>query len=113
MKDIIKKSFLLGLGAASLTKSQAEKIVKELVKKHGVTVKEGKDMLNNIKKEALNETNRIRKLAENEAKRIAGNLDAASKIQIEKVKKRLKSINKELSSEGKKALKKIMKEISK
>jgi len=34
MKDVIKKSFLLGLGAASMTKNQAEKIVKELVKKN-------------------------------------------------------------------------------
>ena len=29
MKDILKKTFLLGLGAASLTKNQAEKTIKE------------------------------------------------------------------------------------
>ena len=56
MKEIIKKSFLLGLGAATLTKNQTEKIVKELVKRNAVTVKESKEMLKKVKKEALSET---------------------------------------------------------
>ncbi len=111
MKDIIKKSFLLGLGAATLTKNQAEKIAKELVKRNAVTVKEGSDMLKKVKKVALNESNRVRKFAENEAKRVAGKLGVTSKAQIAKAKKRLKSIDKELSSTGKKTLKKILKQI--
>ncbi|MDP7322550.1 MAG: polyhydroxyalkanoate synthesis regulator, partial [Candidatus Woesearchaeota archaeon] len=61
MKEIIRKSFLLGLGAATLTKNQAEKIVNELVRKHAVTIKEGRDMLKKVKKETLNEGNRIKK----------------------------------------------------
>jgi len=39
MKEIIRKTFLLGLGAASMTKDQAEKVVKDLVKKNAVTIK--------------------------------------------------------------------------
>jgi len=113
MKEIIKKSFLLGLGAATLTKNQAEKIIKELVKNNAVTIKEGRDMLNKVKKETLNESNRIRKLAENEAKRIIGKLSGVSKIPLAKVKKRLKSIDKELSGKGKKTLKGILKQLSK
>ena len=113
MKDIIKKSFLLGLGAATLTKNQAEKIVKELVKRNAVTVKEGRDMLQKVKKLAESEGSRVRTLAENEAKRVAGKLGIASKAHIGKVKKRLKSIDKELSSTGKKTLKRIIKELSK
>ncbi len=113
MKEIIKKSFLLGLGAASLTKNQAEKIVKELVKRNAVTIKEGKDMLKKVKKAAFSESSRARKLAEAEARRVSGKLGITSKTQIARVKKRLKSIDKELSSKGKKTLKNIMKEISK
>jgi|SRR3989338_3750670 len=113
MKDIIKKSFLLGLGAASLTKSHAEKIVKDLVKRNEVTIKEGRDMLNKVKKAALNNSGIIRNLAEKEAKRVAGKLGVKSQVQIAKVKGKLMSIDKELSAKGKTALKKILKELSK
>ena len=113
MKEIIKKSFLLGLGAATLTKNQAEKIIKGLVKKNAVTIKEGRDMLKRVKKEALGESNRIRKLAGKEAKRVVGKLGMVSKIPVARVMKRLKSIDKELSSRGKKTLKNILKQLSK
>jgi len=113
MKEIIKKSFLLGLGAATLTKIQAQKIVKELISKNAISGKEGKDFMNRVKKEALNETRRVRKLAEIEAKRVGGKLGIVSKIQIERVKKRLKTIDKELTGRGKKTLKNILKELSK
>lgn len=111
MRDIVKKSFLLGLGAASITKAKAEKIVKELVKKNAVNIKEGREMLSKVKREADSERKRIQKFAEQEAKRIAGKLGVIPKNKIEKVRRRLKSIDKELSNRGKNTLKKILKEI--
>ena len=113
MKDIIKKTFLLGLGAASITKNQAEKMVKELVKRNAVTVKEGKELIRKVKKHATNESKRVRKFAEQEVKRIAKEFGYVSKAQLGKIKKRLKSVDKELSARGKKTLKKIMKDLSK
>ena len=113
MKDFVRKSFLLGLGAASMSKAKAEKIVKELVKRNALTIKQGKEMLKKVKKEAANEKKRIQKFAEQEANRLTGKLSSASKIQVIKAKKRLKSINKELSSKGRSTLIKIIKEISK
>ena len=113
MKEIIKKSFLLGLGAATLTKNQAEKMIKGLVKKNAVTANEGREMLKKLKKEALNERNRIKNLVEKEAKRVAGKLGVVSRIPIAKIKKNLRSIDKELSGKGKKTLKNIMKQLSK
>lgn len=112
MKEIIKKSFLLGLGAATLTKNQAEKMIKSLVKKNAVTAKDGREMLKKIKKEALNESNRIKNIAEKETKRVAGKLGVVSPAHIAEVKKRLKSIDKELSSKGKKTLKSVLKQLS-
>jgi len=113
MKALIKKSFLLGLGAATLTKNQAQKIIKELVSKNAISINEGRDFMNRVKKEAVNETKRVRKLAEIEVKRIGGKLGVLSKIQIERVKKGLKTIDKELSGRGKKTLMRIMKDLSK
>jgi polyhydroxyalkanoate synthesis regulator phasin len=111
MKEMIKKSFLLGLGAVTLTKNQAEKLVKELVKKNAVTSKEGKALLVKAKNAAKNEAKRIKKFAQQEAKRVVGGLGGVSKTQLIKVKKKLQSIDKELSSKGKQTLKRIMKEL--
>jgi len=113
MKDIIKKSFLLGVGAATLTKNQAEKLVKDLVKKNAVTIKEGRDMIRRISGISFNESNRIRKLAKNEAKRVTNNLSGLSRTRLASVKKNLKAIDKELSKKGKDTVKKILKELSK
>ena len=113
MKEIVKKSFLLGLGAATLTKKQADDIIKNLVKRNKVTIREGKELLSKINKAANGERRRVSKFIAQEAKRAAGNLSVAPKSQIEKVKKKLKSIDKELSSRGKKTLKEILKQLSK
>ncbi|MBI2651423.1 hypothetical protein HYX01_03060 [Candidatus Woesearchaeota archaeon] len=102
MKELIKKSFLLGLGAAAITKKEAEKAVKELIKKNAITLKEGRKMIG-----------KIRSAAEREVKSAVGKLDSASRKQFGKIKKSLNSIDKELSSEGRKTLKKIMKGFSK
>jgi len=113
MKEIIKKSFLLGLGAAYLTKHQAEKMVNDLLKRNAVTIKEGRQMITKVKTIAINESKRLRDLANQEANRINSKLSGVSKSNIEVVKKKLKSLDTELSSHGKKTLKNIMKDLSK
>ena len=113
MKGIVKKSFLLGLGAASLTKKQAEKAIKGLVRKNAVTIKESREMLKKVSKVADAERKRISRFAQQEASRIAFQMGVASKPHINRVKKSLKSIDRELSSRGKKALKGILKQLSK
>lgn len=113
MKDIVKKSFLLGLGAASTTKKQAEKIVKELIKRNAVTIKEGRDLLKRASKAAQQEREKISEFANEEAKRIAKGFVSIPKAQIGKVKTMLKSVEKELSNEGKKVLRSVLKQLSK
>ena len=113
MREIIKKSFLLGLGAASLTKSHAEKIVKELVKRNEMTINEGKELLGKVNAAAMEERKRISSFIEQEAKRISGKLGVASYARVENLKKKLRSIDRELIKEGKKTLNKIAKQLSK
>ena len=112
MKEIVKKTFLLGLGAAAMTKQQAEKAVKELVRKNAVSAKEGREMLGKARKHALNEGKRIKSFAQQEAKRMLTEFGGVSKAQVSKVKSTLKTIDRELTSKGKSALRKIMKELS-
>lgn len=113
MKEIVKKSFLLGLGAASMTKKQAEKIIKDLVRKNAVTLKESRGILKKIGKAADSERKRISKFAQQEATRISSQMGIVSKAQIIEVKKRLRSIDRELSARGKSTLRSILKQLSK
>ena len=111
MRDIVKKSFLLGLGAASIAKKKAEKTVMELVKKKAISKKDGQQMLNAMTKHAANECKRIARFAEQEAGRIAKELGAASKSKARKAKKMLGAMDRQLTAEGKSALKRIIKEM--
>ena len=111
MRDIVKKSFLLGLGAASIAKKKAEKTVMELVKKKAISKKDGQQMLNTIKKHAANEGKRIARFAEQEANRIAVQLAVISKNKAQKTKKMLGAMDRQLTAEGKRALRRIIKEL--
>ena len=112
MRDLIRKSFLLGLGAASLTKAKAEKIVKELAKKGSVGTKEGRQLVNSVLAEANKERKRIQALVQKEANRIAKKTGIASKAQIKRLKGKINELEKRLSKEGEKTAKKIMGKIS-
>src|SRR3989338_2283844 len=111
MKDIVKKSFLLGLGAASIAKKKAEKVVVELVKKRAISKKDGQQILNVIKNHAADEGKRIARFAEQEASRIAKQLGIASKSKAQKAKKMLRAMDKQLTAEGKRTLKRILEEL--
>ena len=113
MKEAVKKSFLLGLGAASITKKEAEKIIGNLVRRDSISIKHGREMLKKIKKHAEGESRRMRQLMEREAKKFTSEVKIVSKDKMEKIKKGFKMLDRELTSEGKKTLNRLMKEFSK
>ena len=113
MRDLIKKSLLLGLGAASITKVHAEKIIRELMRKNTVTVKEGRQLLGRISRAAQQEQNRIAGFAAQEARRIAEDIGAVPKAHIAGARKKLNTLNKELSKRGKKVLNDALRQLSK
>ena len=69
IKGFIKESFLIGLGAASLTKKKAETLAKSLVKKGILSRKDGADLARKILTEANNERKRIENFVKTEIKR--------------------------------------------
>ena len=113
MKDLVKKSFLLGLGAASMTKAQADKIIKELMKRNKVTVKEGRQFLGKISKVAEQEQKRIVNFAAQEIQRIAKLAGSVPKTRIISAKRSLQKLDKELSRRGKKVLNSALNQLSK
>ena len=98
MKDLVKKSLLVGLGAASLTKSKAEKVIKGFVKKKAITAKDAKAVLNSVIKEA-----------EKQRSKLIG----VGKTKGSQLKKEALKMGKELEKLGRINAKKIVKLIEK
>jgi len=100
MKDLVKKSLLIGLGAASLTKSKAEKIIKGFVKKKAITAKDAKAVLNAVIKEAEKQRSRLMGIGktrgselEKEALKMGKELEKLGRINAKKI---VKLVEKEL-----------------
>ena len=51
MLDLLEKSFLLGLGALSMSKNAAEKFIDEAIKQSKITPEEGKSLANTFEEE--------------------------------------------------------------
>tara|TARA_Y100000310_G_C20672193_1_gene810883 strand:+ start:1839 stop:2132 length:294 start_codon:yes stop_codon:yes gene_type:complete len=93
-KDLMKKGVLIGVGLAAYAQEHAEKLAKELIKKHKVTKKEGKAMVMKIKREAEKHGKKVSRMAESEVKRIlkAAEVKGAKRMGVKKktVKRRKK-----------------------
>ena len=98
MKDLVKKSLLVSLGAASLTKSKAEKVIKGFVEKKAITAKDAKAVLNSVIREA-----------EKQRSRLMG----AGKTKGSELKKEALKMEKQLERLGRINAKKIVKLIEK
>ena len=93
MKNLIKKSMLIGLGAASVTKEKVDKLLTEFVKKKVITTKDGKWLARQILRELAKNKERIEKL---------------SRMEAMLLKRKAKRIEKKLMKRGKKAARNIL-----
>ena len=98
MKDLIKKSMLLGLGAASLTREKISGLIKEFVKRKAITAKDGKLLAGQVLKEAGRYKSRIGKI---------GMKHAAA------LRQKAKSLEKHIMKRGRKAASSIIKKVRK
>lgn len=109
MKGLVKKAFLIGLGAASLTKTQAEKKIKGLVKKSALSTKDGREILRKVLAEANKERKRIQQFGKAEAGRIQAKLSKVSRPKVMRLKKKIGVVGKRLKTQGRKTAKKAFK----
>lgn len=94
MKELIKKSILVGFGVASLAKSRAEKLVKQLVRKKALTGKDAQAIINAVVREAARQDRRLRQLGKakgaelrKNALKISAELEKLGRAQAKKVLK--------------------------
>ncbi|WP_096440177.1 phasin family protein [Alteribacter populi] len=97
MSDLLKKGFLLGLGAAVTSKEKAEKYFQELVVKGKVTPDEANEMIDSFVKKGAETEETWNRRTKERAQQIFKDLDLASKTELTALESRVKELEQRLA----------------
>ena len=89
IRDIINKTFSLGIGAAITSKEQVEKLVDELVKKGEVTQAESKSMVDDLMKKGDDARAEFEQQINVKVKERLAEMNLATKEDIERLENRI------------------------
>lgn len=87
MKKALREMFLLGVGAAALTKKQADKVVAEVVKKGKLTKKEGDKLVGSIMKESKAHREKVEKMLDQHSREFVKKFGPAARKELDKLSK--------------------------
>lgn len=95
MKDILRKTLLIGVGLVSVTREKIEEITDDLIKKGELSEKEGRDLLN----EMLEKSREARKDLEARMEQIVADalnrFNIPTRKEIQELKQRIAVLEKE------------------
>lgn len=93
MEDLLKKIILAGIGTLSLTYEKANALVKELIEKGQITVEQGKQINEELKRVMDNKESSV----EDRIKEYVNSLNIPTKEEIEKLKRRIEVLEKKVN----------------
>lgn len=106
MMDDIKNVLLAGIGSAACTYEKASKLVDEMVAKGRLTINEGKELSEELKRNVKNTTDKVaekvsdaKPLTKEDMASLLKQMDFATKSDIDEIKERLSKLE---SSQNKK-----------
>jgi polyhydroxyalkanoate synthesis regulator phasin len=100
MDNLIKKTILTGLGAVSLTKEKAEKMVKDLIKEGEVSENEGSKFVKDMMDRAEENKKTIEKQVEKTVHNTLKALSIPSRKDISSLKSKIDKLEKKLGSQN-------------
>jgi len=100
MIDILKKTYLAGIGLAAKTWDEVEVLSKEIVKKAKMSEKEGSKFLKDMKNRYDDTQKKTGKYVEKVVKEIMKKMDVATADDIKALKKELQQLKKATGSAG-------------
>lgn len=101
MAEFFKKSVLAGIGLITEGNQMMNKLVKELVKKGEISSKEGEKLLKDLLKKGEEAREQFAKTLHKGAEDVLGRADIATKDDIEKLSKKVASLEKKLKETAK------------
>lgn len=97
LTSLVRKSLLLGLGVAALTKERAEKLVDELVSQGEVAQKDRPKALEELFDWTEEEERSLQQKVQEAFRQVVGDLNLPTKDDIKQLDKRLERLEKKLS----------------
>lgn len=100
MINELKKLFLAGIGSAAYTYEKASKLIQEMVQKGRITVDEGKQLSEELKKTALAKKEQIKPLNKTQLTSILDSMNFATKDDISKISERLDNLESKINNDN-------------
>lgn len=94
MLDLLKKGYLMGLGAVTLTREKAEQIVDDLIKKGEVARENRPQFIQDLMKKAEEHEKELTAKIEKEVNKAISRLNIATKEDIERLEKKIEQLKK-------------------
>lgn len=92
MSDLLKKGFLVGLGAAMSSKEKFEQVMNEMAAKGQVSPSEAKDMMNEFQAKGEKKNQEWTKQSEQYVKDMMKDLGFVTKEEYEALEKRIEKL---------------------
>ncbi|MEW6517736.1 MAG: phasin family protein [candidate division FCPU426 bacterium] len=100
MQDVIKKAFLAGVGALSLTKERAQRVVKELVEQGQIREQEGKKVLADMLQKVEAARKDVQKTVGTQVSATYQKMNLATQAQLNKMERRIKELERQLNKQA-------------
>lgn len=100
MKELIKKGFYLGIGAASLTKEKIDKELKPLARKYKLGQVQTRQLAGTLLSAAKKENRKLVGRISNEVRKVARGLGYRSSAEVKKLKARIKFLESRVEKRG-------------
>lgn len=94
----LKKLFLASIGSAAYTYEKASKLIDEMVQKGKITVDEGKQLSEELKRNVINKKNQMKPLTKDELISTLNNSNFASKEDISSINERLTKLEEKIKN---------------
>ncbi|MBV4420252.1 hypothetical protein KM800_13135 [Clostridium tyrobutyricum] len=94
----LKKLFLASIGSAAYTYEKASKLIDEMVQKGKITVDEGKQLTEELKRNVINKKNQMKPLTKDELISTLNNSNFASKEDISSINERLTKLEEKIKN---------------
>ena len=92
VRDLIERAFLIGMGAAALTKDRVQSMADELVRRGQLSGEEGKDMVEKLVARSRDEARSVLQKADSSMQGTYRNLGLVTKREAEDVEFRIRQL---------------------
>ena len=100
LRELLNKFMLFGLGAISLTKEKAEKLVEELVKRGDISREEAKDFMKELIAKGEEERAGLKSTIKDEVERLRKDIGLATKADFSRLEERLRQLEEKLGAKS-------------